>query len=106
MPHEPAADGPAHLELVPDGQIPDKVGRDLAVGQFLDGDLKAVRRQCPRHGVGPHGGVPVRGGQPDVDVLAGDACHRRGELEADGPSRFCFRPDRDHLCGSPRAAHQ
>ena len=71
VPHEPAADRTAHLELVAHLDHVGEERRHLAVVEPLDKelDLRVSRRRG--HRVRPLRGVAVVGGEPDDVVLAG-----------------------------------
>ena len=89
VPGEPAAERPAHLELVARPRLVDEVRRDLAVVEPLDGDRRAAVLGRRRDRVAALRLVAVLGGQADVDVLAGAVA---------GPAR------RRRARASPRAA--
>jgi len=61
----PDADAIAVLELVYEGR------RHLPAGQPCDGDLDQLARCDADDGEGSHGLIPVRSGEPYIQVLAG-----------------------------------
>jgi hypothetical protein len=89
VPHEPAADRAAQLELIAGAQFLGQVGRDLAVVEpfYGDRDRLAVGR-CDR--VGAFRGVAVLGGQPDVQMLPRLVARPVGYLELDRADRVRF----------------
>lgn len=65
VPHEPAADRAAELQLIARTQFPGQVGGDLAVVEPFDRDRYRLA-SGPGDGVGPFRGVAAAGGPPDV----------------------------------------
>ena len=73
VPHEPAADRPADLELVADHDVVVQERRHLAVVEPLDGELDLVRVVGRRRDrVRPRRGVAVGRGEPHDVVLTGE----------------------------------
>jgi hypothetical protein len=103
-PDEPAAGGSPQLEPVADLGGVDEIGRDLAVVETVDRDLEAAggRRRGDR--VRAHGRVAVLGGEPDVDVLAGDVVRPALDLDRKGARSRRLRTGGDDGPGTP--AHQ
>ena len=77
-----AAKWSPQFDLVADGDNLVEERRDLTIVQEFDGDFNAVRR-VRRGGdrVAPHRAIPIRCGQPQVDVLAGAIDERLRQVE-------------------------
>jgi hypothetical protein len=101
LPDEVAADGAAHLQLVPEPKLVDEVRRDLTVVQTLDGKHDVVVFRCGGDGVAPLRLVAVLSSQPHVDMLAGPMAGPLRQLERDALRTVGFSDELDHAAQLP-----
>ncbi len=94
LPHEPAADRPAYLDLVADDQLVVQERRDLAVVEPLDGEVDLVAVSgWRRDRVRARRGVPVFGGESHDVVLAREMRRRPFEPEPERLGARGLGPD-------------
>jgi hypothetical protein len=80
----------AHLELVPHLQLSDEVRRHFPVVETLDGqrDPTLFRRRGYR--VAALSLISIFGGEPDVDMLAGEVSRPHWDVEVEARDSRCF----------------
>ena len=96
----------AQLQRVAGGQYLGQVRGDLAVIQPLDGQLEPGRAGGRGDGVAALGGVAVLGGEPDVDVLAGQVAGPAGHVQDQGPGGGGLLAELGQLAGQPGQSPQ
>ena len=85
VPDEVPPDGAAQLDLIADAQLPVEVRRHLTVVEALDGEVQPLTVGRRGDGIAALGPVPVRRGEPDVEVLARPVARPPGDEQAQRP---------------------
>src|SRR5690606_32795506 len=82
-PNKPTAERASELDIVSEFELVDEKGGDFTVWQAVDGQFDLLARSGTGDGVGAHGLIPVRCGEPHIDVLSGIAAWPVGHSERD-----------------------